>query len=232
MNHLEPQDTFKTLVERLSRASVTKHFDAYDDVAWDHESSRIDPEDPRWERGRGDLLGETEWYRRQTQSTRARIGLHIVACQMKMGIEFENILSRGLLEFAATCPNGSAEFRYAYHEVIEEGQHSLMFQEFVNRSGFDAPGITGHMKWFARRVPPLGRSFPELFFIHVLAGEVPIDHVQRGELDARQAKCTRCCAGSCRSTSRKRRATCASLVAISRITCRDCRRCDSPSCEF
>src|SRR3989454_8600620 len=34
----------------------------------------------------------------------------------------------------------SPEFRYVYHEVIEEAQHSLMFQEFVNRSGFDIPG--------------------------------------------------------------------------------------------
>jgi hypothetical protein len=31
-------------------------------------------------------------------------------------------------------------------------------------------------------VPKLGRTFPELFFVHVLGGEVPIDQVQRTEL--------------------------------------------------
>jgi hypothetical protein len=101
---------------------------------------------------------------------------------MKTGVEFEAVLSRGLLEFASTRPNGSPEFRYAYHEVIEESQHSLMFQEFVNRSGFDVRGLGGLEALGARRVPRLGRTFPEVFFLHVLAGETPIDWVQRRAL--------------------------------------------------
>ena len=44
-------DAFKSLVERLSRQSVTKHFDAYADVAWDDPEMQIDPTDPRWEHG-------------------------------------------------------------------------------------------------------------------------------------------------------------------------------------
>jgi len=173
---------YLSLVERLSRASVKKHFDAYADVAWDDPDFRIDPADPRWEREPTDPLGSTSWYQALPAKERARIGLAVVAFQMKMGIAFESVLQRGLLELAGTLPNGSPEFRYAYHEVIEEGQHSLMFQEFVNRSGFDAPGMDGVMAWTARRVPKLGRTFPELFFLHVLGGEAPIDHVQRAEL--------------------------------------------------
>jgi hypothetical protein len=169
-------------VLRLSQASVKKHFDAYADVPWDDPGHRIDPHDPRWERTASDPLGSTAWYRSLPARERARLGLATVAFQMKMGIAFESVLQRGLLELAGTLPNGSAEFRYAYHEVIEEGQHSLMFQEFVNRSGFDAPGMDGVLAWLARRVPALGRSFPELFFVHVLGGEAPIDHVQRTEL--------------------------------------------------
>ena len=52
---------------------------------------------------------------------------------MKAGLQFESVLKRGLLEYAFRLPDRSPEFRYAYHEVIEEAQHSLMFQEFVNR---------------------------------------------------------------------------------------------------
>jgi hypothetical protein len=107
--------------------------------------------------------------------------------RMKTGVAFESILSRGLLEFAATRPNGSPEFRYAMHEVIEEGQHSLMFQEFVNRSGLDPKGLTGIEGMLARRVPALGRKFPEMFFLHVLAGEAPIDHVQKTTLGSDRA---------------------------------------------
>lgn len=178
----KPSESYERTVERLSRASVSKHFDAYEDVAWESAEHRIDPRDPRWERDQDDLLGATQWYQSQPQVTRARIGLDLTACQMKMGIEFENVLSRGLLEFAATRPNGSPEYRYAYHELIEEGQHSLMFQEFVNRSGFNAPRLSAWMQRVSGMVPRLGRVFPELFFMHVLAGELPIDYVQRREL--------------------------------------------------
>ncbi|HVU00951.1 MAG TPA: diiron oxygenase [Polyangiaceae bacterium] len=176
------EDAYTALVDRLSRASVKKHFDAYRDVPWDEPASRIDPEDPRWTLSPEDPLGSTEYYRGLTEPERARLGLATTSFQMKMGIAFESVLQRGLLELAGTLPNGSPEYRYAYHEVIEEGQHSLMFQEFVNRSGFDAPGMSPYMAWAARRVPPLGRKFPELFFLHVLGGEAPIDHVQRLEL--------------------------------------------------
>ena len=63
----------------------------------------------------------TEWYRSQPQEIRAEIGLSRIVSNMKVGLQFENVLKRGLLEFAAKLPNGTPEFRYAYHEVIEEG---------------------------------------------------------------------------------------------------------------
>ena len=104
------------------------------------------------------------------------------AILMKVGLEFESVLKRGLLEYAAKLPNGSPEFRYAYHEVIEEAQHSLMFQEFVNRTSMTVPGLSPLLRFGARQVIRFGRTFPELFFIFVLGGEDPIDHVQRTAL--------------------------------------------------
>jgi P-aminobenzoate N-oxygenase AurF len=175
-------DRFTDLVERLSHQSVVKHFDAYADVAWDDPSYAIDPTDPRWELERDTGLGATEWYRNQPPDVRARIGLHSIAASMKAGLQFESILKRGLLEYAFVLPDHSPEFRYAYHEVIEEAQHSLMFQEFVNRTGLDVPGLTWDLKFGARRVIGVARRFPALFFVFVLGGEDPIDHVQRTAL--------------------------------------------------
>jgi hypothetical protein len=175
-------DAYQSLIARLSHQSVVKHFDAYADVAWDDPEMRIDPEDPRWEMDADGGLGATEWYRSQPQGVRARIGLQGIVTSMKTGLQFESILKRGLLEYAATLPNNAPEFRYAYHEVIEEAQHSLMFQEFVNRSGMDVPGISKLMQFGARGVVKLGRRFPALFFLFVLGGEDPIDFVQRQEL--------------------------------------------------
>src|SRR5207248_9432798 len=159
--------------------SLTKRFDAYLDVPWDEPGYEIDHDDPRWELGPDDVLGATAWYQAQPAGVRSRIGLHGIVSNMKTGLQFESILKRGLLEYAAKLPNQSPEFRYAYHEVIEEAQHSLMFQEFVNRSGIDAPGLPPLMAIGARRVIVTGRKFPELFFVFVLGGEDPIDHVQR-----------------------------------------------------
>jgi hypothetical protein len=175
-------DRFTELVERLSHQSVVKHFDAYADVAWDDPAYQIDPADPRWELEGDQGLGATEWYRSQPPEVRARIGLHSIAANMKAGLQFESILKRGLLEYAFLLPDHSPEFRYAYHEVIEEAQHSLMFQEFVNRTGLDVPGLTWDLKFGARRVIGIARRFPALFFVFVLGGEDPIDHVQRTEL--------------------------------------------------
>jgi hypothetical protein len=172
-------DRYQALLARLSALSVTHHFDAYGDIDWDAPGFEIDRTDPRWELSSDDPLANTSWYRNLPTEQRLGLGLDRAVAMMKIGIEFERILKQGLLEFAGTLPNGVAEFRYAYHEVIEECQHSLMFQEFVNRSGFDAAALPLHARLGARLVIALGRRFPPLFFIFVLGGEEPIDYVQR-----------------------------------------------------
>ena len=180
-------EPYEERVLRLSQRSVTKHFDAYADIAWDAPALSIDAEDPRWECSAEDPLGRTEWYAALPQPMRARLGLHLVVMQMKTGAFFENVLSRGLLEFATTLDETAPELRYAYHELIEESQHTLMFQEFIRRSGLEAPGPSLWERVMSRRVAALGRHFPELFFLFVLGGEAPIDRLQRRLLERRTA---------------------------------------------
>jgi len=175
----QQDDRFTELLRRLSHQSVVKHFDAYADVDWDHPDYAIDPRDPRWELDSGSGLAGTDWYRSLPEEARARIGLHGITSNMKAGLQFENVLKRGLLEYAFRLPDGSPEFRYVYHEVIEEAQHSLMFQEFVNRTGLETPGLPWELRLGSRNVVGLARRFPALFFVFVLGGEDPIDHVQR-----------------------------------------------------
>jgi hypothetical protein len=175
-------ESYAGLVARLSRQSVAKHFDAYADVDWDAPAHAIDPTDPCWEVPTDRPLGATAWYRAQPEPVRARLGLHLLATQVKLGLEFERVLKQGLLEFASTLPHDAPEFRYAYHEVIEEAQHSLMFRELLGRIGLDVPGLGWLDRLGARRVARCGRRFPELFFLFVLGGEEPIDHAQREAL--------------------------------------------------
>ncbi len=178
----DQQAKFVALVERLSRQSIDKHFDAYVDVAWDDPALAIDASDPRWELPADSPLGATGWYRKLPPATRSQIGLHLTVSNMKAGLQFESVLKRGLLEYAFKLPDNRPEFRYVYHEVIEEAQHSLMFQEFVNRSGLRAQGLSWDLKIGTRGVISTARWFPTLFFVYVLGGEDPIDHVQREAL--------------------------------------------------
>jgi len=141
MTTLADQQTFTTMVARLSRLSVDKHFDAYADVDWDAPDMALDPADPRLELPPFDPLARTEWYRSQPPEVRARIGLYRYGACMKIGWHFENLLQRGLLSYLIALPNGSPEFRYLHHEVIEESEHTLMFQEFVNRTGMPVRGM-------------------------------------------------------------------------------------------
>jgi hypothetical protein len=92
-------------------------------------------------------------------------------------------LQRDLLQTAFRLANGSPEFRYIHHEVIEESHHSMMFQELVNRTGLKVKGMPGYLKLLAEKVVlPMQKIFPQLFFFFVLGGEDPIDHMQRTEL--------------------------------------------------
>ena len=174
--------SYRSLLERLSRQSVAKHYDAYLDIPWDDPAYALVDADPRWELPASDPLGATAWYQSLPQATRARFGIELIASFAKIGMQFENVLQRGLLEYAFQLPNGAPEYRYVMHEVIEEGQHSLMFQEFVNRTKLPIPGLPKLMQFGSRQVVRLARRFPELFFLFVLGGEDPIDYVQREQL--------------------------------------------------
>lgn len=176
-------EAFRTTVARLSKLSVEKHFDAYADVDWDAPEMQVDPTDPRWLPLAGDPVTSTRWYASLTPDERARYGLYRFVASMKTGWHFENLLQRGLLVRAFRMPNGAPEFRYVHHEIIEESQHTLMFQEVVNRSGLPARG----MPWWARLGAPAAvaltaRWHPAAFFFLVLGGEEPIDYVQRHTL--------------------------------------------------
>ncbi|WP_080036222.1 AurF N-oxygenase family protein [[Actinomadura] parvosata] len=173
------RSAYRAVIERLSKASVDKHWEPYRDIPWDDPEFQVDQTDPRWELPGVDRLGGHPWYLSRSPEVRARIGLWRVATAMKIGLQFENLLKRGLLNYAYRLPNGSPEFRYVYHETTEEAHHGMMFQEFVNRTGLPVRGMPGPLSVIAQVAPWIPLISTELFFVFVLGGEDPIDHVQR-----------------------------------------------------
>src|SRR5262245_7794458 len=124
----DAHDEFTVMVGRLNKLSVERHFDAYADIDWDSPDLALDVADTRFGLPGIDPLRHTDWYAAQSPEARAAIGCYRWAACMKTGWHFENLLQRGLLRHAFHLPNGSPEFRYLHHEIIEESQHTLMFQ--------------------------------------------------------------------------------------------------------
>ncbi|MEO8813787.1 MAG: diiron oxygenase [Mycobacterium sp.] len=166
----------------LSEASVRRHFDPYVDIDWDAPEFSVTQNDPRWVLPSVDPLGLHPWYLAQPQQKQIAIGMWRQANIAKVTLHLENILIRGLMQYAFWTPNGSPEYRYCLHESVEECNHTLMFQELVNRIGIDVPGMPRWIRWVSPVIPLYAGPLPGTFFFGVLAGEVPVDHLQTAML--------------------------------------------------
>jgi P-aminobenzoate N-oxygenase AurF len=166
----------------LSEASVRRYFNPYTDIDWDAPSFSIVKTDPRWILSATDPVGRNKWYRSQPAETQCAIGMWRQANLAKVSLHLESILIRGLLQYSSSLPNTSPEYRYCLHEAIEECNHSLMFQELVNRIGVDVAGMPRWLRWMSNLIPLAAGPWPNVFFFGVLAGEQPIDHLQKSVL--------------------------------------------------
>ncbi|MFZ2511991.1 MAG: diiron oxygenase [Gordonia sp. (in: high G+C Gram-positive bacteria)] len=176
---------YDQVVDDLSAASVHRNFDPYRHIAWDAPEMAIVPDDPRWILDpQVDPIGQHPWYQNLPVDKQIAIGMWRQANVAKVGLQFESILIRGLLQYASRLPNGDKRFRYVTHESKEECQHTLMFQEMVNRVGIDVPGMPRAMRRIDPLIPLFSTLFPSVFFFGVLAGEEPIDHLQKDFLRA------------------------------------------------
>lgn len=170
------------MLTTLSEGSVRRNFNPYTDIDWESPEFAVHADDERWILPQSDALGGHRWYRAQPVATQIAIGQWRQANVAKVGLQFESILIRGLMNYSFWVPNGSPEYRYCTHEAIEEGNHTLMFQEMVNRIGVDVPGMPRLLRWLSPLIPLVAGPLPIPFFFGVLAGEEPIDHTQKAVL--------------------------------------------------
>ena len=178
-----PDVSYEDTLRALAEASVSRHFEPYRDIDWDAADHAVTDDDRRWILSRSsDPLGRHPWYLGLPESQQIAIGMWRQANVAKVGLQFEQLLINGVMNHVFRLPNGTGEFRYCTHEVIEECNHTLMFQEMVNRIGLDVPGAGPVFKAVAPFLALAGRFVPVAFFTGVLAGEEPIDHLQKGIL--------------------------------------------------
>ncbi len=177
--------SYSKMLARLNKLSVDKHFDAYLDVSWEDPEFQIEPGDPRLIESSVDPFTQSEWFENLSTEAKAQYCLYRYSSCLKTGWHFENLLQRGLLAIAFREKNGSETFRYVHHEIIEESQHTLMFQEYVNRSGLPVRGMAWRYRFVAELIiERVAKANPVLFFVFVLGGEEPADHLQKSLLKA------------------------------------------------
>jgi len=167
-------------IVRLNHLSAGRGHEAYRDIPWDEPGNELSETDLRLQLPPQEPLARTAWYAGLSEVEKARVGAWKLACSLRVGADFENVLQQALLSRALTLPLGVPEFRYLHHEVSEESEHTMMFHEIAHRIGVPAPG----MPWWMRRLvevvmPTVARHDPPAFFLSVLAGEDPIDRAQR-----------------------------------------------------
>jgi len=176
----DPQ--YVEMLSTLSEGSVRRNFNPYTDIEWNSPEFAVTANDPRWILPKSDPMGGHRWYLEQTRERQIEIGMWRQANIAKVGLHFESMLIRGLMQYTFWVPNGSPEYRYCLHESVEECNHTLMFQEMVNRIGADVPGMPRLLRWMSPLIPLVAGPLPVPFFIGVLAGEEPIDHTQKNVL--------------------------------------------------
>ncbi len=176
---------YRDMLATLSDGSVRRNFDPYLDIDWDSPELAIDPDDPRWVLDPEiDPLGATDWYRALPLERQIEIGRWRVANVVKVGLAFETVLIRGLMQYVLKLPNGAAEFRYCMHEMTEECNHIQMFQELVNRIGVDVPGMRPVFRALSPFIGVAGGYAHVILVIGILGGEEPIDHYQKAMIRA------------------------------------------------
>ncbi|ADG99462.1 conserved hypothetical protein [Segniliparus rotundus DSM 44985] len=167
----------------LSEGSVRRSFNPFTDIDWDSPEFAVTPNDPRWILPHADPIARTDWYQSLSEEQQIEVGMWRQATVAKTGLQFEVALIQGMVRYAVSLPNGSPEYRYCTHEVAEECNHNQMFQEMVNRIGVPVTGMGRfHQFLTSYGAQVLAELSPSAFFASVLAGEEPIDYVQKAIL--------------------------------------------------
>lgn len=179
-NAASERDDYEDTLRTLAEASASgPHFEAFTDIAWDSPAFAAPADDPRWTLPGVDPLCNTDWYRGLPIQEQRRVARVRIAAITKTGSQFEQLLLLGGTQFLMGLANENPEFRYFMHELTEETHHIQMFQEFTNRV---APEVHGGATWLVKAFPfvgLLGSLWPSFFFQIILAGEEPIDHIQK-----------------------------------------------------
>jgi hypothetical protein len=162
------------LYQHLIDASARKSYDPMRDIDWNE--APIDDALPYLPASITPLYG-TDFYDALTPRERNRLSLHVFAGSMHAGIEFEIVLQHILLRAISGADPKATWMRYTLVELADESRHSLMFAEFIRRSGVPVHRMPRRNR---ARAWAIGHLIPaHLGYIGVLVAEGVLDAFQR-----------------------------------------------------
>ena len=122
----------------------------------------------------------TPIYEALSHEDKIRLSLHEAASAMATGIWFENILKHKFLDYLYAGDPHDPNFRFMLHEVADECHHSMMFGEFVRRSGAPYYPVRWWAKWAGKLMK---ETMPKAtVFIGILAAEELMDYFNRSAM--------------------------------------------------
>jgi hypothetical protein len=123
--------TSPEFADKLSQATVAKHYHPIADVDW---SAPFDLERFYLPEHVLSIHG-TDTYARLTPEERKLLSLHEAVSYYSAGIWLENMLMYGFVVHLYDMDYADPDVRYMLHELGDETNHSIMFHEFIRRAG-------------------------------------------------------------------------------------------------
>lgn len=93
-------------ITRLNLLSAGRSHEAYRDIPWDEPGHELRSDDPRPALPSSEPLTRAAWYAGLPDAERARVGAWKLACALRVGADFENLLQQALLSRTLTLPLG------------------------------------------------------------------------------------------------------------------------------
>lgn len=177
-------DVFDRHVNRLAELSDRPKVAWRDQIAnrpWDLAGIGTDPL-AAW-----DPLRQVPAYQQFAADPALELPLRRILAFYAVGEDLELILRRGLARIASGLRDDDPAVRYIAHEIIEEAEHTAMFEWFTALAGAHLPRHTSISDVEIRRVSALAGTNPAAFLLYVVCGELMFDRVQKAAISSGDA---------------------------------------------
>jgi hypothetical protein len=151
-------------------------------IQWPVRDDDMLPADWSWTLPDELPIAHADWYQALGLSQKSELSLRMLRACFEDVIDFEVQLIAGLCEYGERWPISAPLMRFIHHEIAEESYHCLMFRKLLDH----LPKPLDTSNEAEQRVMQTGvparkllDTSPYLFFALVLAGESPIDRLQR-----------------------------------------------------